>query len=101
MARGKEGPEMASILCNRALCYYRMDLPRKALKVYNYRKLITLKGKLLCEKLLSLSVPSPKTYNKPVSIAPLLSRSIEPCQEDLINLPRPFLEMKNLFSKSL
>ena len=33
MAEGAEGVALASVLCNRALCYQKLDLHRKALKV--------------------------------------------------------------------
>lgn len=33
MAEGAEGVALASVLCNRGLCYQKMDLHRKALKV--------------------------------------------------------------------
>ena len=33
MAEGAEGVALASVLCNRALCYQKMDLHRKALRV--------------------------------------------------------------------
>lgn len=33
MAGDLQGPALASLLCNRALCYQKMDLHRKALKV--------------------------------------------------------------------
>ena len=32
MAEGAEGVALASVLCNRGLCYQKMDLHRKALK---------------------------------------------------------------------
>jgi len=33
MAEGAEGAALTSVLCNRALCYQKMDLHRKALRV--------------------------------------------------------------------
>lgn len=42
MAGEAQGPALASLLCNRALCYQKMDLHRKALKVRAYRPLALL-----------------------------------------------------------
>ena len=54
MAEGAEGVALASVLCNRALCYQKMDLHRKALKVVpTYLHCCTSSDKNLSLKVLS------------------------------------------------
>jgi len=51
MAEGAEGVALASVLCNRALCYQKMDLHRKALRVSQYSIGSTCSTHALCHTL--------------------------------------------------